>query len=398
MSLNRLNNIAIKGATFLNKLMPKIDIKIEFRAKASFKKNVFNTSHRKGKVLISYITTPFTKGLVNSHTNILECYTAAQIFSDLGYMVDVVDYFDDSIIKFEDYDVIYGFGDVYEKSFLNTQFKGKRILYSPGCNTVYSNIVSCKRIHELKPKFGYYPVNLSRVTNNAWPLQKYLSDAIIVLGNEFVKETYQKENQAMNCIAINGFGMEHKEAKVTLQKFNDKKYNIVWIGSKGSVHKGLHIVLELVKNNPKVVLHILGFDKNREPEFETAFSSIMHDPRIINHGFIDVSTPKFHEIISSCGAIFFPSASEGSAPAVITATNFGLIPIITKECGLDFDSNEFITEAENSEISAAWHNYLNSSEEILEQKSIAIQKISRERYSFTQYKINLQKILSALLN
>ena len=27
----------------------------------------------------------------------------------------------------------------------------------------------------------------------------------------------------MNCIALNRFGMEHKEAKVTLQKFKDNK-------------------------------------------------------------------------------------------------------------------------------------------------------------------------------
>ncbi|WP_157886808.1 hypothetical protein [Hymenobacter sp. PAMC 26628] len=84
-----------------------------------FIENVFKKSNDK-HILVSYIVRPFIYGLNNTHTNLLECYTACQIFDELGYNVDVIDYDNfDCDLTFTKYDLIYGFGEPVERSLYN---------------------------------------------------------------------------------------------------------------------------------------------------------------------------------------------------------------------------------------------------------------------------------------
>ena len=53
--------------------------------------NVYNRKSDK-RVLISYIQRPFLVPFDNSHTNWLECKIAADIFDELGFIVDVVNF------------------------------------------------------------------------------------------------------------------------------------------------------------------------------------------------------------------------------------------------------------------------------------------------------------------
>ena len=115
-------------------------------------RNVYHRQYNK-KVLISYITSPFTEELHDKHTNVLECYTACQIFDELKFIVDVIDYnaFDKEIV-YSEYDVIYGFGESLERFFYSDSFKIdnkiRTIVYGTGCDTVYSNKVSLSRVYE----------------------------------------------------------------------------------------------------------------------------------------------------------------------------------------------------------------------------------------------------------
>ena len=54
-------------------------------------KNFYNANHAKN-VLISYIVRPFKKGVSLTHTNHAEALQIAQVFNELNYNVDVINY------------------------------------------------------------------------------------------------------------------------------------------------------------------------------------------------------------------------------------------------------------------------------------------------------------------
>ena len=98
--------------------------------------NVFKKNYPK-KVLLSYITSPFVKGIDKKHSASLECYTAAQIFDQLGFCVDVVSYMTQRTnIADKKYDVVYGFGNIL----LAEKAKGSvSIVYGTGCSGQFAN-------------------------------------------------------------------------------------------------------------------------------------------------------------------------------------------------------------------------------------------------------------------
>jgi hypothetical protein len=61
-------------------------------------------------------------------------------------------------------------------------------------------------------------------------------------------------------------------------------------------------------------------------------NELYNSSNIHTHGFIDINSEKFKEILECCSFAIFPSCSEGGAPSLITTVGNGaLIPIITKD-------------------------------------------------------------------
>jgi glycosyltransferase involved in cell wall biosynthesis len=384
----------------INMAMPKIDLSIKFLPKTFYLKNVFKDQHRQ-RVLISYISAPFIYGEKFTHTNYVECFSAARIFNELGYCVDVIDFNSEHIPDYSRYEVIYGFGTPYERSFYDTSFRGKRIIYSPGCNTVYSNIVSSLRLKSVHEKLGYYPARLSRITNNAWPLQKYLSDAIICLGNTFVASTYASENPEMPIYSLDLFYLKTTdEIDLSVKDFSASKFHMIWFGSQGSVHKGLDIALEVLDKNPELTLHICGYDDKNEPELQVLYKPLFDEGRAINHGFVDVQSVQFKELMQRCGAVIFPSSSEGGAASILTLmANGGLVPVITKQCGLTLPDMAFEAERISVEdINIQIRQYLLMDAAALKERAINIRYFAQSAHSYPLYLTNLKSIITQILS
>jgi len=110
--------------------------------------NIYKTDFKKN-VLICYITKPFRKKINYSHTNLNEAIIISKIFSELNFNVDVVDYDFNGFINFEKYDVVFGFGDSFTKSFYNRNKKIITIFYATGMHFLIQNYNSLKRIEEV---------------------------------------------------------------------------------------------------------------------------------------------------------------------------------------------------------------------------------------------------------
>lgn len=386
--------------TILNWFIPKVNIHLSIGRKTYYKKNVFKTSFQHN-ALVSYLTTPFIKGAQNRHTNHLECSFAANALNELGYNVDVIDFDYHEEITYDKYQIIYGFGNQYENSFYDLNFKGKRILYSPGCNTVYSNLVSCLRLKEFSKNEGELNPKLIRTTNDAWPLQKYLSDAIICQGNDFVLNSYKGTFKDTNYYQINCFPLDCNQTIDNYKKkFSAAKHNLLWFGSQGSVHKGLDIALQLIEKHPELKLSIRGLNLKHEHAIIKRFSHLIDRNQVDVKQHVDINSSEFIELMQNCGAVIFPSASEGGAAALLTVmAHGGLIPIITKSCGLDIEHLGFIAnETTIEDIELQLKKYLAVPDEELSELSQKIKTEINATYNISNYQKNIKVILKEILN
>ncbi|AHM58636.1 glycosyl transferase, group 1 family protein [Flammeovirgaceae bacterium 311] len=355
--------------------------------------NVFNTSFNR-KVLISYLTNPFTRGISKYHTNLLECYTAAEIFKELGYDVDVMDFRSTLQPDYSTYAAIYGFGNPLENYFYTSVFPSiKTFTYGTGCYPVYSDAVSIERVRELYRKKGRLLVNSARVAEHSRIWHYYMSDVLIVLGNSFTVNTYQPL-QHPNLHHLNAFYHSINNIEPIQKDFAAAKKNYLWFGSQGAVHKGLDLLLEVFSAREDISLHICGL--GRSEGLAELYSNELSLENIHDHGWVDLDSQEFINLMMKCGFCIFPSISEGGAPAVLTVVgNGGLIPVISKAAGLDLVEWGYIMEEVNA---AAIAKALDDTQAFPIEKIAALSdkahKHVKEEYTHTNYKKKLKTIIS----
>jgi glycosyltransferase involved in cell wall biosynthesis len=103
--------------------------------------------------------------------------------------------------------------------------------------------------------------------------------------------------------------------------------------------------------------------------------------------------------MQTCGAVIFPSASEGGAAAILTVMKHGgLIPIITKACGLDIDDISFMAdETTYDAMNKQLERYLNTKDLELVELSKRTRQEATEHYSQELYQNHLKKILNNIV-
>ena len=363
--------------------------------------NYFQTNYSKN-VLISYITHPFTCGSNLSHTNIKECYQIAKTFHDFGYNVDVVD-FSDTIteIGYEKYDVIFGFGDPVNNNYYKERKEDlKTIYYGTGCHIEFQNPQSLIRVLEVKKRTGRFLPESGRIVEKAWSLQTTLVDGMIILGNEHTATTYKKNYKNGQVMTVPA--SFHKVYKIDLinKDFSKAKTNFLWFGSSGMIHKGLDICLEVFENRDEITLHVCGPILNEKRFMQHYYDSLYKSQNIINHGFIDIASEKFKDLMEMCAFVIFPSASEGSSPSVLTAMgNGGLIPLISKACGLNVEPFGFVFEKlEKQSIEINLNMALQLSDKELFTRSEQSLKYAYENHSFENFSSKMRQAIINLLD
>lgn len=284
----------------------------------------------KGNVLISYSTICFwgnSSELMKSHTNRYESYTIAKVFQERGYDVDVIDFENNNFIPKKKYKFFLDVGTNIERleKYLNKdcvkifhattsyfEFNNKRELER------FANLRERRKVH-LKPD-RLLPESRS----------ENLSDIILLLGNGQTKSTYEFLHKEIYTIPL---------SSLLTFPFNENKdidlarKNVVWISGAGLVHKGLDILLEAFAKIPDYKLHLVG--KTNDKDFLEIYKNEISLPNIINHGFLDLSGESFNKILGQSLFVVSASCSEGQSGSVIMGMHGGLIPIITKETGID---------------------------------------------------------------
>ena len=307
----------------------------KFLREDRFLKNIYKTNFDKN-VLISYTVLPFLTNK-NSHTNAQESRIIANIFKELEFNIDIIHYTNQKKIEYKKYDVIFGFGEPFENSFVDKNLK--RIYYATGAHVCHQNYAEIKRVQEVNTKYNSNILPKRLVPWN-WSLSTSLSDSLIVIGNEWTKSTYTKYT-TKEVFPINATALINENSKNIKRDIEKTKKSFLWFGSSGLVHKGLDFCLEYFSEHSDLTLYICG---PMEDDFKEIFDAYFEKENIFYHGFTNVNSQKFIDIVSKCSFDILPTCSEGQATALLTTMGAGLIPIATKYSGVEVEKLGFLID------------------------------------------------------
>ncbi|MDE2173232.1 MAG: glycosyltransferase family 4 protein [Patescibacteria group bacterium] len=335
---------------------------------------------KKGDVLLSYITEPFTKApweeFSNRHTNYWECYEMACIFAERGYAVDVISWNNRTFVPKKNYRVCVDNQNNLERLARFLPKDCKKVMHITTSEQGFQNSAELKRLEALKEQRGVVlqPHRQLPPTKNP-----EIADYLEGFGNRTVHATYARFNKPIFPIPISAVKLfnfpEHKDFKVA-------RKNFLWFGGGGAVLKGLDLVLEAFSKNPDLTLHVCG-PVAAEKDFAQAYTKELYEtPNIHYHGRVDVDSDLFAELADTCGALMYPAFSEGTSGAVVQAMHAGVVPILTREAGISEDAECILMENPTVDsVDEAARSFAALPPEIIRDKARAIRSYVREHYT-----------------
>ena len=303
-----------------------------------FYKNLYKTNYDKN-VLISYITYPIRKGIRKLHTNYMELFIIIDVLKSLNFNIDLADYNYEGNIDYGKYDLIFGLGLPFGKSFYEKRAKRTiKICYMTGSLNLFNQMERNKYLKERKgvtviPRRNYYWKYLQESIS--------MSDAVITTGNEWTKSTITPYNNKVFCVRLPIYLPDKEFIINTIAKkdFDRARSNFLWFGSSGALHKGLDLCLDIFSKRTELFLHVCGPVDREEDFFDIYKTELKGLKNIKYYGFVDIDTDIFKDIVNSSGFSLFPSCSEGGGGSLLTTMAYGLVPICTKESSVDINPN-----------------------------------------------------------
>ena|GEM_PF-5438162 len=284
------------------------------------------------RALLSYIIHPFVLPadspghLMFSSFGLAKCI--ARALMDMGFDVDVINYDDVSFRSDEAYDLVIVHGGVnFETLFQNVLGRAKLVYFSTGNHWGFWNDACVARFTALRARRGI-DLPLDRFIRHSEQRANTLADGIVCLGNQAMVETY---SGFPSVIALNNAAYADGFFDAPSKNYADGRRNFLFFGSRGSVHKGLDVVLEAF-TGLDAELYVC---QSIEPEFRVSFARELALPNVHDMGWVQLRSAAFHDLMRTCNCTILPSASEGQPGGIIACMHCGLIPIVSRESNVD---------------------------------------------------------------
>ena len=358
--------------------------------------NIYKTNYSKN-CLLSYSTLPFRqKHKFLLHPNFTENYVLADAVRKLGYNIDVYNNSYSGKINYSKYDLLIGEGIPMSNFYINGKNeKTKVVYYATGVHPLVQNYRSMKSILKFAQKTGVYLPNSGRLVSERWAVCPSLADAMMILGNETTKKSFDVINKKIKKYTLH----PPFYANNVINDFSKKsKKDFLWFGSFGLVHKDLNTVLDVFLNNPDLSLHVCGRISEEKDFMELYDDKLKLTKNIVVHGYLNINSEEFKELMERCAFTILSSCSEGCSTALATVMgNGGLIPIISKECGFSIKNGFYVESANYDDIERKVREAVEISDmKILNYTRENIDYVNKE-FSLEKYKKNVNMILSAIM-
>ena len=349
------------------------------------------------KAIMAYLTNPFELGydIENSfHTNQIECIQILNILIDMKFSVDISHCLDNtSLDKVSEnkYDLVFGLGELFH-NLCKINKRATKILY---CAEAHPSFLRKKEQERLDYYFERKGVVEKSRRTNTYYKEKYFKYAnnIIYKGNTYNKKNFSSLENMNFILPISPAPFTNNDYKYTKKNHTETKKKFIWFGSLGAIHKGLDILVDVFKNNQNLSLFICGLDKSEEYLFSKLPNNIK------NIGHVNINSEKYLNLINKCSFVIMPSCCEGMSSGVITSMNHGLIPIISKECGIDLNHEDlYINKFSVDYLEKKILKYSKLEAKKLNAINDSIFKETRKKYSINNFKKQMIKNIQTCFN
>ncbi len=285
-----------------------------------------------GRVLISYITSPFRLAPQDPanvrFSNVGIARTMVRALNDLGYVVDLIDYDDARFVPKQSYDLFIGHaGNNFERIARRLPTGATTIYFATGSYWSTNNGRELERLGDLQRRRGVWLPPERLVTHSEEWANKH-ADGIICLGNTANKETFV----AFPVVyALNNAAYFDAHYDMQSKDFEAGRRNVLYFAGPGNVHKGLDLLLEAF-DGLDAHLYIC---QHVRPDFAAIYRRELRLPNVHLIGHIAMRSPRFYDLANRCNVVISPSCSEASQGAIIECMHQGLIPIMSKESTID---------------------------------------------------------------
>lgn len=344
------------------------------------------------RALLIYIVRAFLQSDdASGHQNRRQSRHIAKLLDEFGYIVDVADINDRRLRPSQDYDLFI----CNKVSGIPLEMNVRRLYLA---TTLYHKVhnKNIRRRHKLLSERRGCRIRLRRVYSENMPYVAK-SDTIAGFGNEFTLGTW-REAFKVPVYPFNNYGFKETEFHIDSKDFSIARKNFLFFASGSQLQKGLDLLLEIFPKHPDLHLYICS-EFEKENDFCDCYHKELYRTANIHPvGKIRVNGPMYGELVSKCACVIAPSCSEGQSGSVAQCMYSGLIPLVTREVGVDTEdfgitfSDDSLVEIERviievSEKPDIWHK----------ERSIRTREISEEKYSEDAFRDRWRNILAEIL-
>lgn len=163
------------------------------------------------------------------------------------------------------------------------------------------------------------------------------ADAIFLVGNATVARSFLQNGKALTSIRrFNYASALPCRTDDTLAPGDTIR--LLYVTTEMCLRKGFDIVadmLQILREKP-FVCGIIGGAGDSDYQAKLSDLQQQFGEKIQLHGWVDSKKPEYRQLLQQYDFVLFPSLEEGQAGSVLDAISQGLIPLTTRETGIDF--------------------------------------------------------------
>ncbi|HLF56336.1 MAG TPA: glycosyltransferase [Thermoanaerobaculia bacterium] len=329
------------------------------------------------------------------HSNLRCCQIMAAELGELGYIVDVVNPRHISFRPRYDYDLVLGERRDWGRTERRFRKDAVRVFLATTMNHIVHN-ENIRRRHERLVARGRPPVSLRRVYSEELPAV-WASHALVGVGNSFSLDTWRR-GFAGPLYSFDNCGLRAGVLAEESRDFESARRHFLFFASGSQMQKGLDLLLEVFSRHPELDLYVCSRFES-EPDFCDCYrQELFETPNIHALGWTAVESPRFFELLRRCAFVVYPTCSEGQAGSVVHCMHSGLIPLVTRETGIDTDgfgvnfADDSLEEIERGVVEASEQPV-----DWLRERTEATRSVARTRYTEEAFRRRWRAILEEIL-
>ncbi len=349
----------------------------------------------RGAVLFSYIIGGFFLGpdkqIPHQHTNIWQSQRMAQTFAELGYDVDVIHWTNNQFRPEKDYAFFVDVRHNMERLSPLLNHTCVKIMHLDTAHILFHNAAEATRLLALQQRRN---ITLKPQRFEMPNLGIEYADYATATGNDFVTGTFQYAKKMIFKVpspCAVSFGKLTRSWDFCRRRF-------LWFSSSGLVHKGLDLALEAFCEIPNCQLTICA-PIDEDKEFVRAYRRELYETSNIKTiGWIDIKSREFHDIASSCIAMIHLSCSEGGAPSIKTCMHAGLIPIVSRESGVDVNDFGFcLMDCSIESVKSIVSKVSKLPDEELDRRTSRARDFASRNYTRENFSIKYKNVITEII-